>query len=127
VTWAREFSIEGRLDFRRQNNQSKRYLTVERTRQSQTRDQDFSLDTYAAYVQAVIKPIDELKIVPAFRVDKVGGEFTNKLTMTTFDINDYGLIKQPKISAVFSPTNAYSIYTNWARALQISVGTSDQP
>jgi iron complex outermembrane recepter protein len=124
VSWAREFSFEGGVDFQRQNNQSKRYLTIERTRQSQTRDQDFSLNTYGAYVQAVIKPIEKLKIVPVFRVDKVTGEFANKLATTTFDVNDYGLIKQPKISAVFAPTKNYSAYANWGRSFQIGVGAS---
>ena len=124
VNWAREFSLEGGVDFQQQNNQSKRYLTIERTRQSQTRDQDFSFNTYGAYVQAVIKPIDKLKIVPAFRIDKVTGEFANKLAGTTFNVNDYGLIKQPKISAVFSPTKNYSAYANWGRTFQIGVGAS---
>jgi iron complex outermembrane receptor protein len=122
---AREsLSIEGGLDFQHQDNKSLRYLTIERARQSQTRDQDFELDIYGAYVQAVIKPTEKLKFVPAFRVDKVDGEFTNKLAGTTFDANDYGLIKQPKISAVFSPTDAYSLYANWGRTFQVGVGAS---
>ncbi len=124
VAWAKEFALEGGLDVQKQNNQSKRYLTIERARQSQTRDQDFELEAYGAFLQAVIKPTDKLKLVPAIRVDKVDGEFTNKLTGATFDVNDYGLIKQPKISAVFSPTDAYSVYANWGRTFQVGVGAS---
>jgi iron complex outermembrane receptor protein len=102
-----------------QQNKSERYRTKDRVRLAQTRDQQFDFDTYGAYVQAEIKPFESLKIVPAYRVDKIQGDFTNEMTGMDYDINDYGLIKQPKLSVVYSPWKVASIYANWGRTFQV--------
>lgn len=83
--------------------------------QAQTRDQDFDFNTVGAYVQAEIEPFESLKIVPAYRVDKISGDFTNKMTGHDYDISDYGLIKRPSsarstrlgASPVSTPTGAH--------------------
>jgi iron complex outermembrane recepter protein len=122
VNWAHEFTLEGGLDVQRQSNKAQRYLTKDRVRTSQPRDWDFDLNTQGAYVQAVIRPIAALKIIPALRVDRVSGSFTNRLSGAVFPVNDYGLIKQPKLSAVYAFDPELSVYGNWGRTFQIGTG-----
>lgn len=124
VDWLHGFALEGGSDVQKQNNRSERYRTVQRVRQAQTRDQDFDFNTVGAYVQAEIEPFESLKIVPAYRVDKISGDFTNQLTGQTSDINDYGLIKQPKLSVVYSPWKYASVYANWGRTFQVGSGAA---
>ncbi|NAT57550.1 TonB-dependent receptor [Pseudomonas syringae pv. actinidifoliorum] len=124
VSWLYDFALEGGTDVQQQQNQSERYRTRDRTRLATTRDQQFDFDTYGAYVQAEIKPFESLKIVPAYRVDKIQGDFTNEMTGTDYDINDYGLIKQPKISVVYSPWDVASFYANWGRTFQVGTGAA---
>jgi len=122
VSWAHEFTLEGGLDAQWQRNIGQRYRTTERVRTSQFRDWDFDLDTQGAYVQAVIRPVEALKIVPAFRVDHVGGQFTDRLGRTTSPVHDYGLIQQPKISVAYALNPQASLYANWGRTFQIGTG-----
>ncbi len=93
-------------------------------RQSSHRLADMPTILNGAYVQAEIKPFESLKIVPAYRVDKIQGDFTNEMTGTDYDINDYGLIKQPKISVVYSPWDVASFYANWGRTFQVGTGAA---
>jgi iron complex outermembrane receptor protein len=128
LTWRPQVSrlhalaIEAGFDVERQDNVSERYLTLERVRQSQTRDQHFDQEIYGVYAQAIIKPTARLTVVPAYRIDWVNGSFENQLNDTQYPINHYGAIHQPKISIIFAPTNQYSVYANWGRTFQIGVG-----
>jgi len=124
VSWLYDFALEGGADAQQQQNKSERYKTTQRVRQSQTRDQQFDFGTYGAYVQAEIKPFESLKIVPAYRVDKIQGDFTNEMTGMDYDINNYGLIKQPKLSVVYSPWDVASLYANWGRTFQVGTGAA---
>ncbi|BAP44799.1 TonB-dependent receptor [Pseudomonas sp. StFLB209] len=118
------FALEGGAEVQRQENQSLRYRTLLRSRTAQTRDQQFDLNIYGAYLQAVIEPIESLKIIPAYRVDKLYGGYVNGLSGEHADVNDYGLIRQPKISVVWSPWEQASLYANWGRSYQVGVGSA---
>ncbi|MDD0814854.1 TonB-dependent receptor [Curvibacter sp. HBC28] len=122
VTWAKELVLEGGVDFQRQTNVSQRYRTVERVRTSQFRDWDFSLNNTGAYVQAVVRPTEALKIVPALRVDQFSGQFRDRLAGTTLPLNAYGTISQPKLSVVYAPWRNASVYANLGRSFQIGTG-----
>ena len=124
VSWLYDVALEGGADVQQQQNKSERYRTKDRSRLATTRDQQFDFDTYGAYVQAEIKPFESLKIVPAYRVDKIQGDFTNEMTGMDYDINDYGLIKQPKLSVVYSPWEVASLYANWGRTFQVGTGAA---
>lgn len=116
--------IEGGVDAQWQDNRSERYRTTNRVRTALTRDQSFDFDIYGAYVQAVVQPTERLKIVPAIRVDKAYGSYTNQLTGLTYDINDYGVIPQPKLSAMYTLAPGYHLYGNFGRSFQVGVGTA---
>lgn len=124
VSWLYDFALEGGADVQQQQNTSERYRTKDRVRLAQTRDQRFDFDTYGAYLQAEIKPFESLKIIPAYRVDKIQGDFTNQMTGMDYAINDYGLIKQPKLSVVYSPWDVASLYANWGRTFQVGTGAA---
>lgn len=122
VPWAHEFTLEGGLDAQWQSNAAQRYRAAERVRTSQFRDWDFGLDTRGAYVQAVIRPVEALKIIPALRVDRIGGHFTDRLAGTSAPVHDHGLIQQPKISIAHALGPRASVYANWGRTFQIGAG-----
>jgi iron complex outermembrane recepter protein len=122
VSWAHEFTLQGGVDAQWQDNIGQRYRTAQRVRSSQFRDWDFDLDTQGAYVQAVIRPFEALKIIPALRIDHIGGDFTDKLSGVTSPVHDYGLVKQPKLSLVYTLSPQASIYGNWGRTFQIGAG-----
>ncbi len=124
VSWLHDLALEGGVDTEQQRNRSERYTTVERDPVVQTRDQRFDYNSYGAYVQAVIQPVESLKVIPAYRVDRIEGEFTDELTGNEYAINRYGNIEQPKISLVYTPIEALSFYGNWGRTFQIGTGAA---
>ena len=108
VNFLHKFALEVGYNQEWQDNESERYRTVERIRAAKTRDQQFDFDTKGGYVQAIIQPLDALKFVPAYRVDRVDGDYTNHLTGISYNINRYGSIEQPKFSTVWTPIEGYS-------------------
>lgn len=124
VNWLNDFSLESGFDFQQQDNKSFRYNTNNRVLGARTRNQAFDFLIYGGYVQAMIKPTSWLKITPGFRVDEVDGNYTNRANGSSFPINDYGSIWQPKFGAVITPIEGYSLYGNWGRTFQVAVGTA---
>ena len=112
------------VDMERQDNVSERYNTVTQVRTAQTRNQQFDFNTAGAFVQAVLKPAAQWTLVPAWRVDKVSGNYTNRRNGNVYAINDYGAINQPKISAIYQLSDAASVYGNWGKSFQVGVGTA---
>lgn len=124
ISWLNDFSLETGFDIQQQDNKSRRYRNLNRIRTSQVRDQDFSFNVYGGYLQAMIKPFKWLKLTPGFRADTVGGDYTNKLNNQSYAVNEYGPIWQPKMGAVITPIEGYSLYGNWGRTFQVAVGTA---
>ena len=120
--WARGMSVELGASAEHQHDRSPRYRTENKVRKAVTRDQRFDFDTWGAYLQAVFLPVTGLKIIPGYRIDKVQGDFTDPSRQVRYPINDYGLIRQPKFSAVYSPWQAASIYGNWGKTFQVGAG-----
>ncbi|MGB4833377.1 MAG: TonB-dependent receptor, partial [Chitinophagales bacterium] len=106
-----------------QDNRSLRWLSVNRTPTSQTRNQQFDLKVGGVYAQAIVEPAPWLRITPAYRIDWVGGDFSNRLGNTTAPINHYGAIKQPKLSVAVMPTDSLTLYGNWGKTFQIGLGS----
>ncbi|MBK7617533.1 MAG: TonB-dependent receptor [Burkholderiales bacterium] len=116
--------VEGGVDYEHQSDRSDRYNSTARARVSQTRGQAWDLDITGAFVQAVIKPVASLSLVPGLRVDQLGGGFTNRLSNLSFPVNDYGLITQPKLSAIWAVQPGQTVYANLGRSFQVGVGSA---
>ena len=117
-------ALEGGFDLESQHNASQRYTTAARTRTAQTRDQQWTLDGASIWLQAVVQPVAALKIVPAWRVDRFDGDFSNLRTGVAAPVYDYGSLHQPKLSVVYTPEARASLYGNWGRSFQIGVGAA---
>ncbi|MDP3333694.1 MAG: TonB-dependent receptor [Methylococcaceae bacterium] len=130
VSWLDDFSVETGFDFQQQENKSDRYRTIKTVRipNRHIRDQEFDFLVYGGYLQAVIKPTKWLKITPGFRADRIDGDFVSHRASSgaaqfiSAKANDYGTIWQPKIGAVITPIDGYSLYGNWGRTFQVDVG-----
>ncbi|MET0289613.1 MAG: TonB-dependent receptor, partial [Pseudoxanthomonas sp.] len=117
-----EFTLQTGVDAQWQDNHSGRYRTVLRERMAPLRDWDFDLATRGAYVQLVLRPSERLKLVPAYRVDRIDGDFHDRMGGTSAPVYDYGLIKQPKFSASYALSPQLAAYANWGRTFQIGSG-----
>lgn len=131
VDFLDDFSTEVGFDIQQQDNKSKRWRpTIDGVRQGPPgRDQDFNFHVYGGYVSTVIQPFKWLRLTPGFRVDRVGGDYytdsgTGAGAKTSAVINDFGNIWQPKVGAVITPIEGYSLYGNWGRTFQVAVGSS---
>lgn len=110
-------------DVQWQHNRSQRWITDRRIISAATRDQDFDLTVGGAYVQAVVTPLRWLTVTPAWRIDRVGGDFTNLLNGADARVNDYGSISQPKLSVAVTPLTGITAYANYGRTFQIGAGS----
>ena len=129
VDFLDDFSTEVGFDIQQQNNKSRRWTGIlDRVRQGPPgRDQEFNFHAYGGYLSAMIKPFKWLKLTPGFRVDRIGGDYFKDLTQSpiaTAAVNDYGDIWQPKIGAVITPIEGYSLYGNWGRTFQVALGAA---
>lgn len=132
INWLEDFSIESGFDFQQQENKYQQYRTtngVARTPFNSTNlrnSEQWNFLVYGGYTQAVIKPTKWLKITPGYRADQIDGDFTNLRpgSVGTYRVNDYGTISQPKIGAVITPLDGYSLYGNWGRTFQVGVGSA---
>ena len=133
VNFLDDFSLETGFDFQQQDNQYQQYRTdntIRRSPLSRTNlrnDEAWSFLNYGGYIQAVIKPTKWLKITPGYRADRIDGDNLINLrpgSIGSYPINDYGTISQPKIGAVITPIDGYSVYGNWGRTFQVGLGSA---
>lgn len=131
LTWqaTQKVAIEGGFNYERQDNRYRRYRyayalpTDFSTPASTSNNDSHTLDNFGAYLQAVVKLGESWKIVPAIRTDTFKGHTTLNATGQSAPLQDYGWINQPKLSIVYSPSPAFSLYGNWGRTFQIVTGS----
>ncbi|MET0387431.1 MAG: TonB-dependent receptor [Polyangiales bacterium] len=116
-------SIELGADYQGQDNKSLRYDTIARVPQGDpVRNYDFLFSTAGSYLQASIKPLPVLKVVAALRADVVWGELEDRGTGDRYDMNDFGVIWQPKLSAAWTVFDGQRLYANYGRTFQVNTG-----
>lgn len=86
-------------------------------------DDRHSFDNLGAYVQAIYQPVEALKIVPAYRVDRFDGSTTLPGGVHA-PLQHYGTIAQPKISIVHALSRHTHLYANWGRTFQVLTGAT---
>jgi len=130
LTWraSARVTVDGGVNTERQDNRYRRLrynyaLPSDFGTPATTQNNDrYYLNNVGAYVQAVIKATDTLRLVPGYRVDRFTG--SNPLPGGgSAALQDYGWIKQPKFSMVYSPADDISVYANWGRTFQILTGS----
>lgn len=133
LTWRASpmLTVDGGINYEQQDNSYRRdrYNYSVPTDFSGTparvqNDDNYSFNNFGAYVQAIIKPIDALKIIPAFRVDRFYGQAQLNTNGTSGSLQDYGWINQPKLSAVYNLTADAHIYANWGKTFQVLTGST---
>jgi iron complex outermembrane receptor protein len=115
--------LEGGADHQVQDVGSQRWLTLERVRQTQTRDQAYDLRTTGVWAQASFEPLPGLRLVPGYRVDWVDGDYHDRRSGLRAQAYDYGAIGQPKISAFWTPREDLTVFANWGRTFQVGAGS----
>ncbi len=123
-------TIDGGVNVERQDNRFQRFrynfstpTNFNATPASTSNDDTYTLNNVGAYVQAVIKPIESLKIIPGIRTDKFTGDTRINTTGVTAPLQNSGWINQPKLSMVYDLNKATSIYANWGRTFQVLTGS----
>lgn len=110
-------------DVQWQDNRSLRWTTAARRLVAATRDQRYDTTVGGGYVQAIVTPVSWLTVTPAWRLDRVGGDFTDRRSGRSYPANDYGTISQPKLSVALTPLPGVTAYGNYGRTFQIGVGS----
>lgn len=132
LTWrAHEtLTLDGGINYEQQNNEYRRYrydfgipTDFDAPPARTQNDDSYTLYNTGAYAQAIIQPIEQLKIIPAYRVDKFSGN-TELMNGEKAELQDYGWIEQPKLSVVYSITPDINVYANWGRTFQILTGST---
>lgn len=120
----------GGVDTERQDNLNYRNRPATDTAANVVRrDHIYTFNTVGAFVQTVIKPTSKLTIIPAYRVDKIDGDAqvnvdtgTGAVAAGSYPVNDYGLIKQPKLSVAYKVQDELTAYGNVGRTFQVGTG-----
>jgi iron complex outermembrane recepter protein len=116
----RKLKLEWGLDFQHQDNLQTRWNTKDRVRQGDPfRDWDFSQQYVGSYIQADGEILSWLRLIGGLRVDNFGGELHNCISDTKSDMLDMDLIWQPKIGAIITPIQGYSLFANYGRTFQL--------
>lgn len=131
LTWRATpgLTVDGGINAERQDNGYRRLRyafalpTAFATPATTQNDDRYSLDNAGAYVQAIIQPAASFKVIPGMRIDRFSGDFLNKTYGVRARLQDYGWIRQPKLSMVYSPAQDLSLYANWGRTFQILTGS----
>ncbi|WP_020192110.1 TonB-dependent receptor [Pseudomonas putida] len=131
LTWRADdlLTLDGGINYEEQDNQYRRLrysygipTDFDATPARVQNDDTYTLRNIGGYVQAVIQPTDALKIIPAMRVDKFSGN-SETLGGVKGSLQDYGWIRQPKLSVIYSLTPEIDLYANWGRTFQILTGS----
>lgn len=131
LTWRASpaWVLDGGLNVERQKNLYQRYryayaLPTDFSQPTTTSNDDqYTLNNVGAFVQAIVKPSDRLKLIPGLRVDRFTGDTLIRTSGVTGPLQDYGWIKQPKFSLVYSLNPEASLYANWGRSFQVLTGS----
>ncbi|WP_022971662.1 TonB-dependent receptor, partial [Xanthomonas maliensis] len=132
LTWRANdlITLEGGINYEHQDNayRRERFSYAEPTDFAAApariqNDDRYTFDNWGAYVQAIYQPVETLKLVPAYRVDRFDGD-TQLPGAVRAPLQRYGSIGQPKLSVVYALTPTTNLYANWGRTFQVLTGST---
>ncbi|WP_338334604.1 TonB-dependent receptor [Xanthomonas euvesicatoria] len=132
MTWRANdlLTLEGGINYEHQDNayRRERFNYAEPTDFAAVpariqNDDRYTFDNWGAYVQAIYQPIETLKLVPAYRVDRFDGD-TQLPSAVRAPLQRYGSIGQPKLSVIYALTPSTNVYANWGRTFQVLTGST---
>ncbi|MBT2748781.1 MULTISPECIES: TonB-dependent receptor [unclassified Lysobacter] len=132
VTWIASdwITLEAGANIEQQDNEYRRYrygfnipTEFDAAPARVQNDDRYTLDNLGGYVQAVLRPFEALKVVPAYRVDRFSGD-TQLPGGVSAPLQRYGWIRQPKLSVVYAIGPKANIYANWGRTFQVLTGST---
>ncbi len=131
LTWRLNdrITVDGGASAERQRNGYRRYrftyaLPTDYSTPAQTQnDERYSFNNVGAYLQAIVRLGDKVKLVPGLRVDRFSGENLFRASGQRTPLQDYGSIRQPKLSMVYTPMENLNVYANWGRTFQVLTGS----
>jgi iron complex outermembrane receptor protein len=116
-------SVELGADYQGQHNLQQRFNTIARVPSgAAVRDYDFTFNAAGSYLQAAIQPVDALNLAAAVRADTLWGQLQNRSTDERHELNDFGVIWQPKASAAWTFLQGQRLYANYGRTFQVNTG-----
>ncbi|MFI8581715.1 TonB-dependent receptor [Ectopseudomonas khazarica] len=133
LTWRANdlLTLDGGINHEQQNNEYQRYrfnhgvpTNFDATPARVQNDERYTLYNSGAYVQAIIQASEQLQIIPAYRVDRFSGN-SEMPGGVKAELQDYGWIRQPKLSVVYSLSEDINLYANWGRTFQILTGSTN--
>lgn len=134
LTWQAgpALTVDGGFNLERQDNEYRRYrytysdpTNFSATPARTQNDDQYTFNNVGAYVQMIVKPTSDLKIVPAFRVDRFSGNTRLNSTGVSAPLQDYGWINQPKLSVVYTLSPGAHLYANWGKTFQVLTGSRE--
>ncbi len=134
LTWraGQMLTLDGGINLERQDNEYRRYrysfsdpTDFSATPARVQNDDRHTFNNVGAYVQAIIRPVDRLKIVPVFRADRFSGNTQLNTSGVSAPLQDYGWINQPKLSMVYTVSPGAHLYANWGKTFQILTGSRE--
>lgn len=131
LTWlaSDRATVEAGANLEHQDNEYRRYryafgIPTDFVAPARVQNDDhYTLDNVGGYVQAVFRPTQSLKIVPAYRIDRFTGH-TRLPDGTRASLQRYGWIEQPKLSVVYAITPNANVYANWGQSFQVLTGST---
>ena len=131
LTWRLDerITLEGGASTERQRNGYQRYRftyanPTDYSRPAQTQnDERYTFNNSGAYLQAMVRLGEQFKLVPGLRFDRFSGENLFRATGARAPLQDYGSIRQPKLSMVYTPHENLNVYANWGRTFQVLSGS----
>ncbi len=131
LTWRLNdrITLDGGASAERQRNGYRRYrftyaLPTDYSTPAQTQnDERYSFNNVGAYLQAIVRLGDKFKLVPGLRMDRFSGETLFRASGQRTPLQEYGSIRQPKLSMVYTPMETLNVYANWGRTFQVLTGS----
>ncbi|HUR56655.1 MAG TPA: TonB-dependent receptor, partial [Opitutaceae bacterium] len=117
-------TLDGGLEFHRQDVLNQRFSAINRTRTGTTRNHHYELDNTGGFVSADVCPASWLRVVGAVRGDRFDGEYLNRASGARTPIVDFGTVWQPKVSVSVQPNRVHQLYASYGRAFQIGAGAA---